>query len=129
MGRNKLGQLGHLWRDWGALEGIDDFYLTVELELKERRLRLFPEPGGGGMTMLLTLRRSAFGVLTFALRTERRRVFIAGESTLKFAVLSVMSAMSDISDTEVMSAAGMGMELNLNASSLNSASGRNWVST
>ena len=79
------------------------------------------------MTTLLTLLRSALGVLTFALRMERRRVFIAGESTLKLAVLDVMSAMSAMSDTELTSAAGM--MLYLNASSLNSDSGRNWVST
>jgi hypothetical protein len=108
--------------------------LTVELELTERRLRtplLFC--GGGGMTML---RRLTFGESTLPFKTLRRRVFIAGESTLRFAVLLVISAMSLASAwastdaTLVTSSSTLaGTLLNLSASSLNSASGLNCVST
>ena len=56
---------------------------------------------------------------------ERSRVFLAGEWTLQLAVLSIISALS----SEVTPTVGMGMTLNLIASSQKSASGENLVST
>lgn len=69
-------------------------YQMVDVEQTERRLRALL--GGGGGIAYSLIDRSTVGESAKIFMNDFRRVFIAGESTLRLAVALVMSVMSDI---------------------------------